>query len=79
METRNPETLAKTANMMLVIIFLFVALFLTLNRVDRYMKQNAIDMCSKSSRYEAKVEDGKATASYPITDVYKKCLKDKGY
>ena len=64
---------------MLAIIFLFVALFLTLNRVDRYMKQTAIDTCSKTSRYEAKIDGGKATASYPIEDVYKKCLKDKGY
>lgn len=57
-------------------ILLFVGLFLALGRVDTYLKYKAIDDCGQVSRYQTK--DKTATVTYPITDMYDSCLKDKG-
>lgn len=57
-------------------ILLFAGLFLALGRVDTYLKYKAIDDCGQISRYQTK--DKNATVTYPITDMYESCLKDKG-
>ena len=41
-------------------------------------KNSAITECAKISKYEKKLESDSAVVSYPILDVYKKCLHDKG-
>lgn len=79
MEQRNTDNLAKTANVMIFVIFLFVALFLSLGRIDRAQRERALDNCARISRFEAQIDGGKSKATYPIADVYAKCVKDKGY
>lgn len=66
------------AGMVIAAIVGFVAVFMALGRVDTYMKIKAMDDCAKSSRYEAQVQDG-GKVSYPLSDMYESCLKDKGY
>lgn len=78
-DTRNTESLSRTANVILVVIFLSVALFLGLRRVDTYLKLKAMDDCMQASSFEQTVEKDNAVVSYPVTDMYKKCLQDKGY
>ena len=58
------------------VILLFVAFYLGLTRVDTFLKDNAIDNCALSARFERK--DGTGTVTYPIDSFYKDCLKQKG-
>ncbi len=48
--------------------------FLTLQK--RELVNTAKYQCATSSSYS--VKDGNATVSYPVTDLYDKCLKEKG-
>ena len=64
-------------NTLIVVIFMAIALFLTLSKADNYLRIKAVDDCGKISRYEANLNNAKV--SYPLVDVYKSCLKDKGY
>jgi len=57
-------------------IVLFFAFYLVLMRVDTYLRQKAIDDCAKISRYET--SEKTASFSYPVLDIYNKCLVDKG-
>jgi hypothetical protein len=57
-------------------ILLFAISFLTLMRIDSYLHYKAIDECGKVSKYET--TDKNARVSYPVIDIYEKCLKDKG-
>ncbi len=66
---------ARTAGTVLVLIFLSIALYLGLNRFDRYMHAQSVFQCGMTSRFEQNVDE-KTMVSYPITDVYKQCLKD---
>jgi len=74
----NQETVSKTANVVLVILFLSVALFFSLKRVDSSIKNKAIYECAITSRFEQTNEENKTKVSYPVADIYKQCLKDKG-
>lgn len=78
-DQKSTENLTRTANVILVVIFLSVALFLSLRRVDTYLKLKAIDDCMQASSFEQTVEKDNTVVSYPVTDMYKKCLQDKGY
>lgn len=62
---------------MIITILGFVALFLALQRVDAFLRIKAVDECAKNSRYE-ETRDG-VKVWYPVPEVYKNCLKDKGY
>lgn len=59
-------------------ILMFVAVFMSLQRVDKYLKVKAIDDCGQVARYEYNGSDGSRSIS-PNDDVYKACMKDKGY
>lgn len=64
--------------MIVWLVFLGVALFLVLQRVDSFLKLKAIGDCGQSSNYQVKDQSG-ALVSYPVAGVYEKCLKEKGY
>ncbi len=66
-------------SMLLLVIFLFVGLFLILGKVDKYLKIMAVDQCAKVSNYQIYNAKDQSRASYPVVDVYKTCLKDKGF
>ena len=57
------------------LVLLFIAVYLTLSKVESYLRYKAIDDCGKISKYVT--VDGKNTISYPIADVYNSCLEDK--
>ncbi len=58
--------------------FLAGALFLALQRFDSFLKLKAMGDCGQSSHYQVKDKSG-ALVSYPVKEVYEKCLKEKGY
>ncbi len=61
------------------LVLIAVALYFAVTRVDRYLKIKAIDDCEKTSRYQTVDKQNGATTWFPVTDVYKNCLKTKGY
>lgn len=60
----------------LSVILLFVAFYLSLMRVDRYLHDRAIDACAEAARFNR--QEGSANVSYPIDSFYKDCLLKKG-
>lgn len=53
--------------------------YLTIPRLDQYLKNRAVDECSGVSRYERTISDEGVHVFSPDNTVYKACLKDKGY
>lgn len=68
---------ARTAGTVLMLVFLSVALYFGLGRIDRYLDLKARQDCAAATRYEKVDEATKTTVSYPVTDLYKQCLKEK--
>lgn len=58
-------------------VIVFVGL-LANTQVSNYLRMKAIDDCGKVSRFEKENVDERAKITYPVGDVYKACLKDKG-
>lgn len=52
--------------------------FLSLNRVDSFLKLKAMGDCALASRYEDTPKEG-VKVSYPVEEMYKNCLREKGY
>jgi hypothetical protein len=77
-ENKTNQT-ASIINCVLLIIFGIISLFLILQRVDRYLKIKAIDECYKISKYERNIPEENAKVTYPLSDQYKSCIKNKGY
>lgn len=71
MKTFQPQILG-----LVKYIALLVALSLILSRVDFFLKNRAVNDCSEMSRFE-KTDRGTKIA-YPLQDLYKECLKQKG-
>jgi len=74
----NKNTVMRDISNLILIVFLAVAVYFAFQKVDKYFRIKAIDDCGKISRYEVSGTDG-SQVWYPIADVYKACLKDKGY
>lgn len=62
-----------------IIVIAFIAIYLSLIRVDKYLRIKAVDDCGKISRYEASNKDDGTKVWFPENTIYKNCLKDKGY
>lgn len=45
----------------------------------KYLKLKAMDDCARATRYEVTDKNTGAKASYPVTDLYEKCVTSKGY
>lgn len=70
---------SQTINLIVgLVVFLFI-FFIALNRIDKVIKINAVDGCMKSSKYEKEFPDQNSKITSPMNDLYKTCLKDKGY
>lgn len=74
----NPEVFPRSASAFLVIIFMSLALYFTLKKVDVYMTNQAIHQCALISRFEQTDQEKNTKVSYPVAEVYKQCLTDKG-
>lgn len=59
------------------IIFILIAFILVNIRVNAFIKNQAIDGCAQAYRYESTLSNG-AIVSYPMTELYEKCLEQKG-
>jgi hypothetical protein len=66
-------------NRVILVVTILIIVYLTLLRVDKFLKIKAIDDCGKISKYEKTIPEENAKVSYPVLDQYKSCLKDKGY
>ncbi len=56
----------------------FVIVVLALQRVDTFLRYKALDDCAKVSRFEKENPADGTRVDYPMTDMYKACLQDKG-
>jgi hypothetical protein len=72
------NSLVITSVSVLGLLLLAGIAYLGLLRVDTYLKDKAIDECSRLGTYQKRLDKESATVTYPLEDVYQKCLKDKG-
>lgn len=81
MKGRNMDTkdtiLGNIGGILLAAAVIF-ALWMLLPRLDQYLRIMAVTDCSKISKYETR-PDGNTVVTYPMSEFYKACLKDKGY
>lgn len=71
-------TLTVTALIMagfLVVIWVLAQDFLTMR--EQEIRNRAYETCAQSASYTRAVKDG--TVTTPVDDVYRQCLRDKGY
>lgn len=79
--TMQQPTVKITNNQLLaamIVASIFVAFYLTITRVDSYIREKGIDNCAHISTYTITVPDDNAVVLYPVVDVYSQCLRDKG-
>jgi hypothetical protein len=67
-------TTLKILDYILIIAIATVFFFLA----NTYVRNQAIDGCAKSSSYTQSLVDQNASVTYPVTDMYEKCLQEKG-
>lgn len=72
------NTQVKDVGLVIFGIILFASVFMSLQRVDKFIKIKAIDDCGKVARYEFTGGDGSRSMT-PVDDIYKECLKQKGF
>ena len=53
--------------------------FLAYNQASNAIRERAVDNCARISRYQLQNPTDGTTVWYPIDEIYKKCLTDKGY
>jgi hypothetical protein len=56
-----------------------VVAFFALNQASNAIRERAVDNCARISRYQLQNPTDGTTVWYPIDEIYKKCLNDKGY
>ena len=76
MEIQRNEVTPRLLVILIGMVLLFVAFYLSIKRVDVFLKDSAITSCAQQSRFDRK--DGNNIISYPIDNFYKECLKQKG-
>lgn len=69
----------QTINLVIGLAVFLVMFFITLNRVDKVIRINAVDGCMKSSKYEKEFPEKNSKITSPMSEAYKNCLRDKGY
>ncbi len=67
------------AGTIILVVFGIITLFFTVTRVDTFLKNQAVNDCSHVSVYEYTNESKTTRTVTSIADVYKDCLKEKGY
>lgn len=58
---------------------LAVGIYLGLQKADKYLELKARADCSTVSRHQISIPTDNVVVYYPIEDMYKKCLDEKGY
>lgn len=71
--------IGSTIKFVVSLLVVAITLFFASSHISAYLKERAIDNCARISRYQTQLTDQNATVWYPIVDVYKQCLRDKGY
>lgn len=69
----------RSLNLVLILITLLLALLLVMVRVDRIIKNHAVDSCAKVTKYEKEFASENAKITFPDVNAFKNCLKTKGY
>ena len=59
-------------------IFIVTAFLMIFWLLNVFVRNHAIDGCAKNAQYTQQLPNESASATYPITDLYNKCLEDKG-
>jgi len=77
--TEDMKAQFNNIGLIVLALALFVVAFLGLQRVDKFMQIKAVDDCGKMARLEKDNPEDGSKLLYPIGDIYKACLKDKGY
>lgn len=72
----SQDNIFQKATALVIVVLIFIAFYLTLSRVDSFIRNQAIDECAKFGRQE-QVTDG-LKVSYPLADIYETCLERKG-
>lgn len=69
-----PNPIFKVIDYVLIVAAIVVFAILA----NTYIRNQAIDGCAQSYRYSQSLTNGNANVEYPMTELYKQCLKDKG-
>lgn len=64
----------KIINSILILIAIVSFAFLA----NTFIRNQAIDGCAQNYRYSVVLSDQNANVTYPMAELYKQCLKDKG-
>lgn len=72
------RSLSGNVGLIVLGVAIVVTVWMLLPRLDQQMRITAVNDCGKISKYETR-PDGNTVVSYPMTEFYKACLKDKGY
>lgn len=79
METNKSNMVLTVLNWVIFSVLVIVLFIFSLARVDKFLKIKAIDDCAKTSRFEKTITDENTKVAYPVLDIYKNCIKDKGF
>ncbi len=73
------NTLLSLTLSLVMIIAVAMGMYYGLQRVDKYLELKARDDCAEISHFTVIVAKDNTTVSYPVEEVYRKCLNEKGY
>ncbi len=62
-----------------ITVFFFIFFYSLLQRIDTYLKLKAMNDCALISRYQKDNPSDGTTVWYPVDEIYKKCVQEKGY
>ena len=60
-------------------VVIAVGIYATLERVDKYLEFKARADCAAMSKFQITIPTDNTVVSYPVEDVYRQCLDEKGY
>jgi len=62
-----------------IAVILAVGIYAALERADKYLEFKARADCAAVSKHQVTIESDGVVVSYPVEDIYRKCLDEKGY
>lgn len=78
-ESANNFSINQTINLAVGLGVFVLIFFFGLQVVNKSLRIKAVDECGHVSKYEKTLTEEHAKVTYPLAEVYKNCLKDKGY
>ncbi len=76
--TQNHSVILVTLTLILIIT-LASGIYFGLQRIDKYLEFKARYDCAEISRFTITSTKDNTTVYYPVEDIYRKCLNEKGY